>query len=265
MFWRVAASITPYLAACHSDAYFLVPTWDKRARRWAQLRQPRQFLRLARVVKILRDAERLSEGTAFLDIGAHVGTSSIIAVIHHGFAKAVALEPDPDSIRLLRANAALNGVDGRVRAVHGALSSAIGNAFFVPGRELGGWTSGKLVEEPPSPGTPVAMTTLAELAPDAAADGTPVGLVWFGRPMAPWVALDSLTPFLERRVPIVMPLGSQPEEARDYVEHVRRHYEHAVDIRRDPNTPLDQWVPETMRAEEIPHVETMNRAGLLAF
>jgi len=52
-----------------------------------------------------------------VDVGANVGSICIPAVARSLVERAVAIEPDPGHLRLLRANIALNGLEGAIRVV----------------------------------------------------------------------------------------------------------------------------------------------------
>jgi FkbM family methyltransferase len=201
--WQELRSITPYVAAEHRDAVFLVPTHDRKAGLFVENRRPRQFVRLARAVKILREAGRLPEGGVIVDVGAHVGTTSIMALSQHGFAKAVSIEPDPDNVRLLRASAALNGLADRIRVIQAALSDSAAKRFFVPGRRRGGWAEGRLTAKPSAGAAAVETVRLDHLTGGGVLDPADVRLIWCGHPVAGALA-DSATTFFERRVPLVI-------------------------------------------------------------
>ncbi|MGH9156466.1 MAG: FkbM family methyltransferase [Acidimicrobiales bacterium] len=61
-------------------------------------------------------------GSTFVDIGANIGTSTLDAILHFGFTRAVSFEPEAASHRLLKLNLVLNGVEDRVDAHRLALS-----------------------------------------------------------------------------------------------------------------------------------------------
>jgi FkbM family methyltransferase len=70
----------------------------------------------------------LRPGDVFVDVGANIGYFSLLAASAIGPDGAVfAFEPDPENHRLLLANAALNGLAGRITAVEAALSDAAGD------------------------------------------------------------------------------------------------------------------------------------------
>jgi hypothetical protein len=59
-------------------------------------------------------AHYLAPGDYFIDAGANVGTWSLLAALH-AQASVLAIEPAPDTLRVLRANIALNGLEDRVQ------------------------------------------------------------------------------------------------------------------------------------------------------
>jgi len=65
-------------------------------------------------------------GLSVLDVGANIGTVAISLLVRHGVERVVAVEPDEENVRLLRANLALNGVQDRVQIHPIALSDADG-------------------------------------------------------------------------------------------------------------------------------------------
>lgn len=68
---------------------------------------------MAAAVGFLADNNRPVDGRTFVDIGANIGTSTLDALLHFGFARSVSFEPDRDNYRLLRTNLVLNGLEER--------------------------------------------------------------------------------------------------------------------------------------------------------
>ena len=59
-------------------------------------------------------------------MGANIGTVAVSLLVRHGVERIVAVEPDEENVRLLRANLALNGVQDRVEIHQIALSDTDG-------------------------------------------------------------------------------------------------------------------------------------------
>jgi FkbM family methyltransferase len=64
------------------------------------------------------------EGLNVLEVGANIGTETVSMLVRHGVRHIVAFEPDLENALLLRANLALNDVEGRVCIHQIALSDA---------------------------------------------------------------------------------------------------------------------------------------------
>jgi len=74
----------------------------------------------------------LRPGDLFLDIGANVGSYTILASAVVG-AQTIAAEPDPYTMLALRRNIAINQIDNRVTAVESAIGDAPGIINFTSG------------------------------------------------------------------------------------------------------------------------------------
>jgi hypothetical protein len=79
----------------------------------------RQHRLLAEVVGTLEQLGLADDARArgFLDLRAGVGLAAIAAVRWHGFANAVAVEPDPETFRALKLAVAVGALEEQVRAV----------------------------------------------------------------------------------------------------------------------------------------------------
>jgi FkbM family methyltransferase len=66
------------------------------------------------------------QGLNVLEVGANIGTVAVSLLVRHGIGRLVAVEPDAENVRILRANLALNGVQDRVEIHQIALSDADG-------------------------------------------------------------------------------------------------------------------------------------------
>jgi FkbM family methyltransferase len=253
-FWELARTMTPYVAAENRGDVYLSPTWISGAL-FARNVHRAEFVCLARACAFLRDRGRL-DGDVFVDVGAHIGTSVIPALTQHGFARAVAIEPDPDNLVILRANLALNGLDANVTAVPAAVSAAPGRLWFVPGRQRGGWARGQLRTEPAVGSAPVDVVTLDSLVEAGDGDPAATGLLWLGKGFDD-DALLAASAFLARRVPIVLVfVQGRMKEASPFLRELKeRGYAYAVDLRGPSlKQPLDEW-PRVLRpVDELPAI-----------
>jgi FkbM family methyltransferase len=240
-------SLTPYLAAEHPDGVFLVPT---RAHKKFFIRgEPKDARVLERAVEILRRTGQGPEQSTLVEVGAHIGMTSIAALTRHGFERAVAIEPDPENLRLLRANVALNGLHERVTVIDGAVTDTPGRRQFLPGTRKGpagtySWMKGQLTDAP-SPGSITLRTfTLDGLCEAGLIDPATTGLVWLDCQKHEERALRSASILFERRVPIVFVLRpGKLERSRPLVRALVRAYESVVELRHPAPRPEVAWNP----------------------
>jgi FkbM family methyltransferase len=243
--WSLAREIAPYVAAEHPDGIFLVPT---RAHRKFFLRgAPKDAIVLGRAVDILRARGRETEGTLFVDVGAHIGTTSIVALTRYSFGRAVAIEPDPENARLLRANVALNGLHERVAVVEAAVSDTAGTQLFLPGRRDDPaylWMKGEIVNELRPRAISIRTLTLNGLCETNMIDPSEAGVVWLDCQKHEEQALRSASAVFAERVPIVFALRPRKLGAFSSVlPALERAYEVVIDLRRPNSDPEAAWTP----------------------
>jgi FkbM family methyltransferase len=66
-------------------------------------------------------------GLTVLEVGSDIGTETVSMLGRHQAARVVGIEPDPDNACFLRANLALNGLEGRAKVLELALSDVDAN------------------------------------------------------------------------------------------------------------------------------------------
>lgn len=246
-FWESARSLTPYVAAGYGDAVFILPTVSD-GKLFVSNARRSEFVVLERAVSILRDTDRPARAATIVDVGAHIGTTTIPALLHHGFDRAVAIEPDPDNLRLLQANLALNGLETRASVIAAAVSDKAGRHAFVPGsREQGRfkWTKGRLMDEPSAAAIEVETLTLDGMVEDGIVDPAVTGLLWLDCQKEEEEALTRATRFFEHRVPIVFVLrANKLKEDSPLLGRLREaSYEQVVDLRRPRADKTVPWKP----------------------
>lgn len=88
-----------------------------------------------KVVALLRELGRPVPGGTMLDIGANMGVIAI-GLLHQGWMqRAIAIEPEPGNVALLRRNVTRNGLDDRVVCVPCAVSDRPGTVAFELSRD----------------------------------------------------------------------------------------------------------------------------------
>ena len=209
-----AAGYTPYLATDAGGSLFLVRTEDKHIGRSLFSKRGRGELgvlsRAAGAIRGVLGPEAIA-GTAFLDVGANIGTTTVPALLAHGFGSAVAIEPEPDNVLLLRLNVLLNGLESRVTVLPLAASSEVGSSELVVNRSRGGkhWIAsdpGKLGPKRRAADTvlKVETVTLDHLVDTGVLDPERTGLVWMDAEAHEGHILQGASSLLTRGIPLVL-------------------------------------------------------------
>jgi FkbM family methyltransferase len=131
---------SPYLMVDTPVGVFCLSAEDRGVSRKLFVRQRTAAQEaLERSLEILgREGREPSPGSAFVDVGAHIGTATLAAMADGRFARGVAVEPEPGNFRLLRVNLLLNDLAERVTALRAAASDADGELSLRTNPELHG-------------------------------------------------------------------------------------------------------------------------------
>ncbi len=124
--------MTPYVAVELGDEMFLTSTRDQGLGRQVFVGRWRKDMTvLERAVEWMTDhGIRLPGEPVLVDVGANIGTTTVMALRRHGFASAVAIEPSPENGRVLRLNVVLNELEARVRTIPAAASDEEGQILL---------------------------------------------------------------------------------------------------------------------------------------
>lgn len=254
-FWEAAKPkpMTPYVGLERSDGIFLLPT-SIDPKLFVEASRG-EFVVLPRALEALLRAGRLAERT-LVDVGAHIGTTTIPAVCAHGFEEVVAIEPDPDVLVLFRANLALNGVADQVTVIDAAVAGTEGEAAFRPGtrtEHVHRWMKGQLVSEPSAATVPVRTVTLDGLVREGVVDPAATALLWFDCAGHEEEALRTAESFLAGRVPIIFTLRrSAVARGSPLVDLLVSIYESAVDLRHPSlGGDVSSWTPTVRPVGEL--------------
>jgi FkbM family methyltransferase len=235
-FLDLASRFTPFVAADCGDATFIVSTSGEKVGRSLFCARGRgEMTTLGRSVRVIQ--RLLGKGAAagtFLDVGANIGTSTITALRSHPFSSAVACEPHPDNVRLLRLNAIVNDLDDVVEAVPVAVSNAPGTARLAVSRVNSG-SHRVVTADVPGTTIEVEQVTLDGLAERNVITPAEVGLVWIDVQGHEGHVLAGAKSLVTRGTPIVMELHvGMLEESGGLawaMKAIREHYTHFVDLR----------------------------------
>jgi FkbM family methyltransferase len=246
-FFDEAGPLTPYVSVEVQDLTFFVSTNDHLgrglfARRWRQ-----DLGHLERAVHLLNEHDLSPLGSTFVDVGANIGTTTAGAVRWHGFARAVALEPEPGNFRTLKLNLVVNDIEPTVMALQVAVSDREGEAELA----LSARSSGSHILVPLAKGTPDATLTVPALTLDSLVqkgviEPETVGLVWVDAAGAEGFVFAGASALLEQGVPIVTAvrptLPSWPQTKESLIR-LLRGYTHIHDLRHRKEPPATSLRP----------------------
>jgi FkbM family methyltransferase len=245
-----ADQYTPYLATkVAGGAQFLVKTEDKHIGRSLFAKQGRGELaaldRAVAAVDGLLGPDAIA-GRSFIDVGANIGTTSIPALLTHGFETAVAIEPEPENVRVLRMNVLLNGLEDRVTVLGVAASNEVGRSELVVDRSRGGkhWIAtdrGKLRRKNLAERNqvlPVETVTLDHLVETRVIDAERTALLWMDAEAHEGHILEGASALLARGIPLVTewnPVILDRVGDRGKIERsVAESYTHFAAMHRNP-------------------------------
>jgi FkbM family methyltransferase len=229
--------IAPYMAVTLQGTVYFFDPRDTKSSRTLFIEQAvrRDQLHVRRAVEALESRGLSVRGTTFVDVGAHIGTTTIYALRHLGFGKAVAIEPGIENMRLLRLSALGNGIDGSIRTVRAAMSDTVG----VAGLDVAGVGSEYhhlSAQADDDLRQLVTTTTLDALVDEGVIVPEEVGLVWMDIEGFEGHALRGGSAVLRHGLPLVMELCPQKLGAAGTLDLlptlVQEHYTWALDIRK---------------------------------
>jgi FkbM family methyltransferase len=183
--------VTPSIAIDTDGLRLFLSTSDGEVSRETFARGAYERALFERVITELRVHESPGEGLTgrgFLDIGAHIGSATCLAMVRYGAASSSLFEPSPDNLGFLKQNVLVNGLDDRVCVHPFALSDTDGELTF----ELSdtNWGDHRIRPEGPGPASPallgertrrtmrVPARRLDGLVEAGALDLAAIGLAW---------------------------------------------------------------------------------------
>jgi FkbM family methyltransferase len=162
-YWDALAKTGRRLAVAEGEEAILVRVGDKRFGRSTFTKGRVDTALLERALPLT--GITLPGGT-LVDVGAGVGGLAVASVRRGLFAKAIAIEPDPDNFRLLKANAVLNDVDESITCVDRALApDATTPLGLATSRKNPGDSKTILATSEATPDVALAVSTLDAVAP----------------------------------------------------------------------------------------------------
>ena len=105
---------------------FYVATSDKGVGRELFIRKQFDQVSFERTFALTAQRGHAVADRVFLDVGANIGTTSVMAITRLGCSHVFAFEPSLRNVRMLRQNTLVNGLEGRITPVNAAVSDSTG-------------------------------------------------------------------------------------------------------------------------------------------
>jgi FkbM family methyltransferase len=213
-YYDTAREMTPFLGVQSGSATFLVRTEDKHVGRSLFMNGGRgEMIVLRRAVSMLEllKGDGVVQGSTFLEVGANIGTTTIPALLDHGFGAAVAFEPEPSCFNTLKLNAVANGLDDRLSAIGAAVSNQTGRMTLAGSPEMGGkhWLANdeggtRRAKAKAATQVEVDTVTLDQMVAEGRLDPGRVGMFWMDAQGSEGHVLEGAGAVLEHGPPIVL-------------------------------------------------------------
>lgn len=266
-FVQDAASFTPYVAVETSGVevekegtLFFLPTRQKAGRDRFMKAEWKENRHLQRALDALEQVGVEVPRTMFVDVGAHIGTTTITAIRRFGFESALAFEPELGNFRLLRANLAFNDLETRIQTLNVAVSNRIGKAELKLRPSMGSKQRLLRGDEVAANSVRVPLTTLDALVEDGSLDPAEASLLWLDIKGHELEALQGAQALRERSVPIVMEFIPRELRRDGRLEALRsllgEHYTHVLDLRLRPDD-----VPDIRPLDALPKLAERYKRG----
>jgi FkbM family methyltransferase len=238
-FFRESRTFTPYVAAELDGGIVFVKTRDNGVSRTVFLRGSRVDTKvLGRVIDRLRELDlRMPPDPVFVDLGANIGTTTVLALRRFGFATAVAVEPEPENFRLLRANLVMNDLDERVCALPFAAGATEGELLLWVARRKSGINRVVAEAETGRRTITAEAVSVDGLVARGVIDPARVGLFWVDVVGHEQEVLRGATTLFAEAVPIVTAYRPDPEPggpwpAPDVLEALASSYSEVMELRK---------------------------------
>jgi FkbM family methyltransferase len=182
--------------------------------------------------------------TLLLDIGANIGTTTVVALTRGLFPEVVACEPDPGNLEVLQQNIAANQLSERVRVLPYAISDADTTVTLELSPDNLGDNRVRVAGAPTDAPTalaetrwttiPVAARRLDSLIADGSIALDRVGLVWMDVQGHEAHVLRGANQLLALGLPLVMefwPYGLRRAGGLEALQAMlQEHYTHVIDL-----------------------------------
>ncbi|MDQ4131954.1 MAG: FkbM family methyltransferase [Actinomycetota bacterium] len=225
---------SPLLLASFGRGWLLVDANDKEVGRVVYATGGYERVYMESALQALSSTEWSVRSKTFLDIGANIGTSTVDALMHFGFERAICFEPDTRNLKLLEVNLRLNDLHDRASVHPVALSDSDGYALLE--RTAGNFGDTRVVSfSSHREGYGVRCRRLDDLVASKDVLLEDLGLVWIDVQGHEPFVLSGAEAVIREGIPTVIeysPGALRSTGGLDLLESlIRSHYQRIVDVR----------------------------------
>ena len=216
--------------------------------------KPWQRDELTKTIELLRQTGRLRTDGVYFDVGANIGTQTVYAILSGAFARAVAVEPEPENFELLNRNISLNSMSERVHISCSAASDQCGSVqLTVDPHNLGAHSISREPRTTESRSVRVKTSTLDAICSTHRVAPEDVGLVWIDVEGHELSVLEGMATLRREKVLIVVEFDGLAHGASGTAklkQFLRSDYDVIEDLRTilrcdlaNAGVPVDEFAP----------------------
>ncbi len=197
--------------------------------------KPWQRHHLTRALDQLSAAGRLSPGGTMIDVGANIGLTVLYGLLSGKFASAIAIEPEPQNLALLRRNIATNGFSACTSVIAKAASNTAGTLELHRDRRNLGAHSLESDFVLSDTGIPlnVSVDRLDALVEQGKHEPAKISFIKIDVEGHEFAVLEGMPDILKRRIPVMLEMtfdGGKRLADRDKFVACMSAYEHVLDL-----------------------------------
>jgi FkbM family methyltransferase len=261
-FLKSAGAMTPVVAVDADGLRVFLKTADHRTER--MLFAKRRLNWRSTIVQAAAEMRRLSSPrqalNTFVAVDARSGISAVTALAHAGFRNAIAIEPDPDNVRLIELNAIENDLAGRLTVINAGIG-AKPRVYQLDELSL---ATAPSLREPWRDGITVPFASLDDILDAHDVAPTDTSIIWRALSGGELRFLAGAEATLGSGVPILLRIATAADaERQELAEALAKYRCRVLDVSPQPTPDLGIAGPDRLADLLRPHAAARRAALVL--